>query len=300
MKKTFGFVVISLCIGLFACTNSNNKKVQNQKDALEADMYENEKPIPQDIKGEDVIFYNIFTPTDMSNLINEYSTFYKSNLINSLNNITKYNQSTSMALNIGIYGADLNYLWVFEQSQQAASYVAAIQMLCSQLDIPSNYVTLTAERAEQYSYNVDSLKSIARSAYKDITKYLNQSGRGNSAALILLGGWIETLYIAVNMYSQPDAKMVSRIATQRFSLNIIINLLQNQQNDLDVAGYLVLLRKLRKAFDDFVVHVPREALIIDTINKRITIKDNDKMKFDTDQINEIRNETNKIRDMIVH
>lgn len=284
---------LALC--LISCNGNKSKNIQKNDDS-----YEIEKPIPNNLNDEDIIFYNIFTPSDMSNLINEFSSFYKSNLVNSLGNISKYTQSTGKALNIGVYGADLNYLWVFQQNQQASSYVLAIQNLSDQLGIPSEYVSLTADKAELYSTDVDSLKAIARTAYRDITKYLNECGRSNNAALVLLGGWIETLYIAINMYSQPDAKMISRIATQKFSLSIIINLLQNQQNDIDVASYLVMLRKLRKAFDEFVFKVPQGSMTIDTANKQIIIKDNDNIKFDAGQINNIRQITNDIRSMIVN
>ncbi len=298
MKKNgiMFFYCTAMCatLALSGCHNTNNSKLADN------DIFENEKPLPKNLKDEDVIFYNIFTPTDMSNLINEYSSFYKSSLVNSLNNSSKYTQSTAKALNIGVYGADLNYLWVFEQNQQAASYVSTIQKLADQMGIPSNYISLIAEKGESNSNNIDSLKSIARSAYKDLTGYLNDCGRGNSAALVLLGGWIETLYIAVNMYSQPDAKMVSRIATQKFSLAIIINLLQSQQNDIDVASYLVMLRKLRKAFDEFVIRVPQGCMTIDTANKRIIIRDNGNLKFEIEQIKNIRQVTNDIRNMMVN
>ena len=286
-------VALCLAFGLAGCQNANKAKVADN------DGFENEKPLPKNLEDEDVIFYNIFTPSDMSNLINEYSSFYKSSLVNSLGNTSKYTQSTSKALNIGVYGADLNYLWVFEQNQQAATYVANIQKLADQLGIPSNYIAEIAEQAESHSKDVDSLKAIARTAYKGLTGYLNDCGRGNSSALVLLGGWIETLYIAINMYSQPDAKMVSRIATQKFSLGIIINLLQNQQNDIDVASYLVMLRKLRKAFDEFVIRVPQGCMTIDTANKRIIIHDNGELKFDREQIKGIRQITNDIRSMMV-
>lgn len=291
------FVFVWVIVFISSCKNVSKEKANNLDDNISIE--ETQKPLPKNLKDEDIIFYNIFTPSDMSNLINEYSSYYKSTLINSLNNITKYNQSKSAAVNLGIYGADLNYLWVFDQSQQAVSYISAIQMLADQLGIPHDYVYLTIERAEENSKNIDSLKSIARAAYKDINKYLNDNNRSNNAVLILLGGWVETLYIAVNMYSEPDARMVSRIATQKFSLNIIINLLQNQQDDLAVAEYLILLRKLRKAFDDFEIKVSSENLIIDTINKRITIKNEDKTKFDADKINEIRLITNSIRNRMV-
>lgn len=132
-------VALCLLFGLAGCHNANKAKLADN------DSFENEKPLPKNLKDEDVIFYNIFTPSDMSNLINEYSSFYKSSLVNSLSNTSKYTQSTSKALNIGVYGADLNYLWVFEQSQQAATYVANIQKLADQLGVPSNYIAEIAK-----------------------------------------------------------------------------------------------------------------------------------------------------------
>lgn len=294
-RNLLNCILIGAAIVFASCNSSNT----HQK-TIESDSLDSEKPLPKGLADEDVIFYNIFTPSDMSNLINGYSTFYKSNLVNSTNNADKYTHSTSKALNIGVYGADINYLWVFEQNQQAATYIKSVQTLAEQLGVPSNFVAMTAEKAGYYSANIDSLKSIARVAYKDITNHLNACGRGNNAALVLLGGWIETLYIAINMYNQPDAKMVSRIATQRFSLNIIINILQNQQNDIDVSSYLVMLRKLRKAFDEFVIRVPKGCLVIDTANKRIIIKEHENMNFDIEQINNIRQITNDIRKMMVN
>ena len=295
LRKLLGCILLGATIVFAGCNSGNTKK-----NVVETDAFDNEKPLPAGLDNEDIIFYNIFTPTDISNLINGYSSFYKSNLVNSIQNTDKYTHSTSKALNIGVYGADLNYLWVFEQNQQANSYIKTIQTLAEQLGVPSNFVSMTAEKAGTHSADIDSLKSIARVAYKDITNYLNDCGRGNNAALVLLGGWIETLYIAINMYNQPDARMVSRIATQRFSLNIIINLLQNQQNDIDVSSYLVMLRKLRKAFDEFVIRVPKGSIYIDTINKRITIKDNGDLNFNAEQIGNIRQITNDIRKMMVN
>ena len=104
-KRIFGCILLGAAIVFSSCNN-----VKTKKNAIEADVFENEKPLPTGLDDEDIIFYNIFTPTDMSNLINNYSSFYKSNLVNSINNVDKYTHSTSKALNIGVYGADLNYL----------------------------------------------------------------------------------------------------------------------------------------------------------------------------------------------
>jgi len=291
--------LVLLCLFIVRCSHKENSgKATDQLDSLvEQDAY---KPLPKNLKEEDVIFYNIFTPSDVSTLIDESNSFYKSSLINPLLNITKYNESSTVALNLGVYGADLNYLWVFKQSQQALSYVSAIQRLSAQLSIPQEFVEINAKNAEKYTNNVDSLKSIARRVYHESNVFLKQSGRGNSAVLILLGGWVESLYIALSMYNEPDARMMSKIATQKFSLSIIINMLQNQQDDMVAAEYLLLLKKLKKAFDDFEIHVNPDSIVIDSANKYITIKNDGKTSFDPKQLEDIRTVTARIRNRMVN
>jgi hypothetical protein len=88
-------VVTFIFIGiLFSSCNNKPQKTADQVDKL-IESNNEDKPLPKDLKDEDIIFYNIFTPSDMSNLIDEYSSYYRSTLINSLNNITRYNQSKS-------------------------------------------------------------------------------------------------------------------------------------------------------------------------------------------------------------
>jgi hypothetical protein len=45
---------------------------------------------------------------------------------------------------------------------------------------------------------------------------LKKTGRNHSASFILLGGWIETLYIATHMYENPDAKLMSKLPYRVF------------------------------------------------------------------------------------
>ena len=52
-----------LTVSVVGCHNGNKSKFADN------DVFENEKPLPKNLKDEDVIFYNIFTPSDMSNLI---------------------------------------------------------------------------------------------------------------------------------------------------------------------------------------------------------------------------------------
>lgn len=275
-----------------SCQNKRSREISNF-------LFSESENLPRNLQEEDIIFYNIFTPNDMSKMPTKFTSLFNGDLLNSAEKVSNYDQSSTMALNIGVYGADLNYLWLFGEQQKASSYLAAIHMLCDQMNIPSEFISLTAETAERYASNIDTLKHIARETYSHINNNLIENGRSNNAALMLLGGWIESLYLALNMYDRPDEKMISRIATQQFSLGIIVNKLKNEQDNIDVAAYLILLKRLNKAFNDFKIQVPQNCMEIDSINRRIIIKDIKGTKINTQQIDKIRSLTNNIRTMII-
>lgn len=254
---------------------------------------------PENYKNEEIIFYNLFSPVELTYLISKKESYYNSSLINSINNITKYSESTKVALNLGIYGADISYLWMFEQSQQSLSYRAAIQRLTDKLEIPRDFVNFTYSSAESNAQNFDSLVHIAKVSYLKTDKYLKKTGRNHSASFILLGGWIETLYIATHMYENPDAKLMSKIAIQSFSLNSLISLLQQSQDNINVSEYLLLLKKLKGAFDDLKIQYPPESLVIDTSTKHIKLKNPESIKINAEKLAEIRKITKQIREHII-
>ncbi len=296
-KITVCLVGLLLFVG---CSNSGNKTSKDTEKQIEdqVDASVNKDLLKED-KAEDVVFYNLFTPVDLDRVIDEKSSYFNAALINSLDNITKYSSSQKIALNIGVYGADLSYLWMFEQNQQAITYLSAIQHLTSRLGIPDNFVELTVKMAQQNSNNLDSLIIVARNAYENTDKYLKVNDRQSASALILLGGWIESLNIALNMYNHPNSKLAGKILSQKYSLTSLINMVQNSQDDLVMSEYLLLMKKLNDSFKVFESKLTPDDVEIDTINKRITIKDSSSITLNPEDLDNIKDLTAKIREHII-
>ncbi|MFA6402645.1 MAG: hypothetical protein WCX31_13655 [Salinivirgaceae bacterium] len=302
VKKTYAFlyflVLISLTIS--SCSNPSQDKTTNQLNDLEAVDTTLIAFKPEALKENEIVFYNLFSPVDFTYLVAENNAYFNSQLINPINNITKYSQSAKIALNLGIYGADISYLWMFNQSQQALSYRSAIQRLTDQLEIPMEMVDFTFETAENNSHKFDTLVSIARKTYQTADDFLKESGREHSAALILLGGWLETMYIATNMYENPDATLLARIAIQKFSINSLYQVLQQHQEKADVAEYLILLRKLKKVYDENTINFPAECLKIDPVAKQIKLVNPPKESITHAQYKEIQLITAQIRNHVIN
>lgn len=296
MNKVFSIIVIAAIL-LSSCQNKTSSSEADAIESIEASNTVNFNPV--DYKEEDIVFYNLFSPVDLSYLVTKDVSFYNSSLLNPLNNITKYNNSYKAALNLGVYGADLSYLWLFNQSQQAHSYLTAIQELSDQLGIPREFVDFTYQNAQTNSSNIDTLIDIARKSYYDAENHLKETDRDYAASLILLGGWIETMYIAINMYENPNQPIISRLAAQKFSSNSLYRLLMNSQNEASVGEYLLLIKRLNKLYDELNIEYPEGSLVIDTFKRRIQVSNEAKINLTEAEIKEIRELTDQIRAYII-
>lgn len=295
-----GKVIIYVAITVFILNSCVNNSSNKNADVVEAFGQTNVVGFnPADYKNEDIVFYNLFSPVDLTYLISKDISFYNSSLLNPLNNITNYNESFKAALNLGVYGADLSYLWLFDQSQQARSYLTAIQQLSDQLSIPREFVDFTYADAQNRGNDLDTLISIARESYYTAETYLKENDRDYAASLILLGGWIETLYIAINMYDEPNPYIVSRIAAQKFSSNSLYKLLMASQDEVNATEYLLLVKKLNNLYIELNIQYPEGSLVIDTIKHRILVNDDANISLTDSDIEQIRDVTTQIRSYIV-
>jgi hypothetical protein len=87
--------------------------------------------------------------------------------------------------------------------------------------------------------------------------YLKENERYSAAAQIILGGWTEALYIAIDIAkSTRDFAIIERLAEQKYSLSNLMDMLQNYSHDPAIAEYLVMLKDLQVVFDSFEVNVP--------------------------------------------
>jgi len=290
------FFLVSLIICFIgACKNEKKTTLQATEKAFEAEI----PPLEKSASQEDVVFYNLFSPVDVSKLVDNSTAYYNSSVINALNRITQYNTSNKMALNVGVYGADLSYLWIFQQSQQALSYLSAIQHLTDKLEIPRQFVDLTMESVENSAQNSDTLIAITRKAFAETNRFLSESGREYTSTFILLGGWIESMHIALNMYKVPDVALASKILSQKYSLISLTQLLEKHPEDPATASYLQMMKILDAYFGNMEAKLTTAGMTIDTTNKRIQIHENGLQNIQPANFSDLKEQIQKIRNTIV-
>lgn len=268
--------ILMVAIGCKQSAESNAEQEMAEDVDLSIDKA-TEEEIVEDI-GEGIpIYYNMYLTVELSTLLENEGAEYEENLLNPVERAKEYITSSEKALNLGVYAVDLSYARVFEQYQKAGSYFSAMYRLSEELGIPENYLYSTSDRLEKNISNKDSLNKIANEVYVAVDNYLKENEREHASALIVLGGWVEALYIAANVFDldneNEDYEYMERIAEQQYSLEKLIELLEQFKDDETIAEMLVMLKDLKPTFDEFSVdeqNIRESVDKLQAINEKIT------------------------------
>lgn len=183
------------------------------------------------------VFYTIPSPMETAELFYTTGTVYNNEFTNPAENVNNYTTSGEKALNLGVYGADLSYANVFDQSEQSMIYINCSKKLSDGLDISSAFDIATIERIEESVNNRDSLMVIIDDAFKIVEVHLNETGQDHLSALIMTGGWIEGLYLGTRTLDKEktDTELMKRIVAQKSSLSSLMDLLITYDNSEVIA-----------------------------------------------------------------
>ncbi len=234
---------------IFLSCNTGNRNVEPSKVTTVAEQTKT-KEITIDKDGSIPIFYNMYLSVEMSSLFRSIGATYNQKILNSPDKYNIYNLSTEKAMNLGVFAVDLSYAKYFEQIEDAGKYLKTMHQLSTGLGIPEDKFATSLKRIENNVSNKDSLIKIANELYKNSEKYLKENDRSSAAALIIVGGWTEALFIATNLTKkgEQDIELVERIAEQKYSLNDLLDLLKEFNNDAIVKEYTALLFDLKASF----------------------------------------------------
>lgn len=162
-----------------------------------------------------------------------------------------YMTDATKSINFGIYASDLAYCTVYNNFQQTQEYFRVLKVLAGQLGITEGYNSQMAKRLDGNLNNSDSLFQISADTYWEVCSSLENSGKSNTLALILVGGWVESVYLAVNSVDtfDPNNEVVLRITEQSYLLENLLDYLNTLSNDKNTNEYVEKLADLQYSFD---------------------------------------------------
>ena len=299
MRKIYSIVpVIAVALAILFSCKPKPKEVTfiPEFSTFKEDSVKSEIP-----SGKREIFYGILTPVEVSTIFTRLGALYQPEILNDHDRGETYNSSAKAALNLGIYGVDLGYLKMFEMNGEMVQYMLVLRTLSNRLGIPAEYLMEPIEELESNMSDSDSVLAFVNTSYERIEEHLKQDGRQSTAGLIVLGGWIEALYIATELLlddENPDPEIVERIAEQKYTLNTLLSFLKNYYDDPVVVYYTKKLKFLKKYFDKFDIYFRKGDLEIDR-SKQVLKASGSEMTITLEILNDVKDYVGKMREETV-
>jgi hypothetical protein len=298
MKARFSCALILLLLLVFCCNPKPGRKGSFEP------VFSTYSKSSSDVKTTSVkneIFYGILTPVEICEIFNRLGVPYNNATLNPVSNRKEYLSSSKASLNTGIYGVDFGYLKIFGVGQELIEYMATIRELSNNLGIPDSYLTEPIKRIESDISDNDTITAIMNRAFIKMENHLRDSGRESTAGLMIMGGWVEAMFIATQLVYDPvhpDKEVIQKIAEQKYTLTSLLSLLKNYYNDPVVVYYSKKLKFLKNYFDSFEIYFREGDLEIDTA-KKVFRSSGTEMTVTIETLNKIRDYVSKLRTEMV-
>ena len=242
------FATLVVAIMFIGCKSGGRKA---PKEDLSVAIPQNLE-IYDEVKQAEKIFNALPSPLESAMLIKSAGARFDVSLLNPVDNVNKYVNNKSMALNLGIYTCDLSFASLYEQTQLIINYMNAAKKLADGLGILQSVEQPTIDRLEENINNSEVIMEIVSETFLNSTSFLEDNGQPAIAAITLVGGWFEGLYISTQLVDMNDfagSKIVERIVDQKSSVDILLNLLENYKDDIAINEIIAQVQKLKVVFD---------------------------------------------------
>jgi hypothetical protein len=249
IRNCFLTLVILFSLIIASC-RSGGKSENKNADSLKVDK--SNAAVYEDIKQAEKIFYTLPSPLESAMLIKSAGALFDDNLLNPVGNINNYNTNKSMALNLGVYTCDLSFASLYDQTQLIIDYMNAAKKMADGLGILDAIEKEDIDKLEENIHNTDVIMDIVSQTYLNSNSYLEDNGQPAVAAIVLVGGWMEGLYISTQLIDMKDFdgnKLVGRIIDQKLSVDILINLLETSKGHPAIDELIAQVKKVKVIFD---------------------------------------------------
>ena len=295
MKKIKGNLIVPslLACTLLSCNGGSSDKAKETSDSIPAAETKTEK--------KSNLFYALPSPIQLGLILQKAGATYNKNVLNPLSNLSTYSLPNSKALNLGVYGADLSYSAIFNQSQDTKLYLNGSKKLADELGITNSFSAEMMKRMEKNEGNKDSLLQIISELFLGANESLKENKQADISILVLAGGFVEGMYIGTQTAKnvKDNTAIYKRIAELRGPLSNLI-LMMEKLNNPDYASIIEDLKSIKTIYGDAPAASAKVTATADTTKKTLTIGGGKAgAVLSTDQIEKITTQVTAIRAKII-
>lgn len=291
-KFRFAALFLSAFALLAACSDDPNENGNNDSPAKDTIDVTNLK-----VKGQN---FMMPSPMQIADLIKKSGALYDKKMLNSTESLSKYTDGMKRALNLGVYGADLGYITMYENTPDAMEYYKTVNQLGDQLKITASFDPALMKRFSDNIANKDSVLVLVGEAYRRSDNFLRESEQDHLAALILAGGWVESMYFALNTYkAKPNEAIAVRIGEQKTTSAGLVKLLK-ECNKPEYADLITLMEALDAEYQKVEIKYTFAEPSHDEATKTTTINGKTDVKMTPELLNSLTEKVTAVRNYIVN
>jgi len=255
MKSKYLIPTIFAVISVF--TVSCGKKSDKNKNSDE--FLEAQSQLSKEIKD---LAYRVPPPSEIPYLLQATGADFNHSLINDKNKADSYiSESDRLAINLGVYTADIGYLSSYEKAQELIDYLNVCKKMADKIGVSNSFDKDLLDKFEANISNKDTLASLLNAAVKKTDQFLKEGSRSQLGALVVTGGFVESLYIAtgiVKTYPKnmiPDdarnailTPLMQVIINQKQSVSQVVQMLSDVDQEGLVPDFLASIKDLEASY----------------------------------------------------
>ncbi|HXC04850.1 MAG TPA: hypothetical protein VNZ86_08870 [Bacteroidia bacterium] len=288
--RTFLFISIASFMA-FGCGTSKPGSPEHGDEPKDTDA-----PPIININGQ---IFSIPSPVQTAMLINQSGAPFSKEMLSAPGKASSYETTTDRALNLGVYGADLGYMTIYNENNQALAYFASVKKLGDELSLSSSFDEKLLNRFQANLGKKDSILALVTDAYRASDAYLKDSKRSEVGALILAGGWIESMHFATAILNtKPSQDVSNRIGEQKTSVASIVKLLASFKKP-EYDALIKQFTELSSLFDNIEMKYTFTEPTTQADKKLTIINSKTEVKITADQVKAISEKIAAIRTSIV-
>jgi len=239
------FVLISSAVFfLSACSENKPEEVDTSDDEAISVGLDSQKISAQNV------FNTIPSRDILINLIKQANTEYNVTYLSNPDDVSKYFSESSRALNLGVYGADLNVASIYNQTQESMLFFKCVNIIAKNIGVSNSFDENMGDRMNANQTNRDSTLNIISQAFKSADNTLRKNGRPGTSSLLITGAWVEGLYIACQTAKESkNEAMIKEIFNQNESLTNLIELIEVSKLTSEAEYVLADLKSVKKVIE---------------------------------------------------
>jgi hypothetical protein len=228
-KATVVFLAAAASLALGSCGDGDKGEEFDGQDSVQTDS-------PKQGSVSET-FFQVPSPGEMLTFIKMVGGKNNKNVsfLNPPDNAKKYTDSKAKAINFGVYSSDLSYCSIFDIGSEALKYFKVVRTLGEEIGVSTAIKPEILKRIEKNIGSADSLAVITDDVYFSSFETLEDSQQGPTLALVVAGGWLESIYIATNLAKYEEkSPVIERLADQKYTLENLIEFLKKHEGDDNV------------------------------------------------------------------